>query len=114
MPAGKITTHILDTASGLPAAGVRVELHRIEGGARVPVSRTATNSDGRTDAPLAEGGSFLSGTHEIDFHIGDYFDSAISPRFLDVVTVRFTVAEGQRYHVPLLASPFGYTTYRGS
>ena len=109
-----LTTHVLDTASGRPAAGVRVALTR-EG---TVVADTRTNADGRTDQPLLEGEAFKSGEYEITFHIGDYFRAAgaqlADPPFLDVVPLRFLVTEDAHYHVPLLVSPFGYSTYRGS
>lgn len=106
---GRLTTHVLDTARGVPAAGVAVEV-RCNGAL---IARAVTNADGRTDAPLAEGDGFVPGTYEIVFTVGDYFDE--EPRFLDRVPVRVTIADaGQSYHVPLLVSPFGYSTYRGS
>ena len=104
---GKLTTHILDTARGKPGAGVRVELFRLDGEKRSVVADTRTNADGRTDAPLVEGDKFKPGTYELVFHVG--------AAFFDRVPVRFTVADAsQHYHVPLLFSPWGYTTYRGS
>jgi 5-hydroxyisourate hydrolase len=106
---GRLTTHVLDTAHGQPAAGVAIEVSR-DG---VPVARAVTNADGRTGAPLLEGEAFVAGTYEIVFRIGDYF--RLEPRFLDQVPVRVTIADpSQRHHVPLLVSPFGYSTYRGS
>jgi 5-hydroxyisourate hydrolase len=115
---GRLTTHVLDTANGRPGAGVRVELYRLEGTATGTLLATAvTNRDGRTDKPLAEGDGFLSGTYQLVFHIGEYFRaSAGTPAtFVDVVPVRFVIADaGQHYHVPLLCSPWSYSTYRGS
>jgi 5-hydroxyisourate hydrolase len=115
---GRLTTHVLDTAAGKPAAGLTVELYRI---AEMPVRLTvaATNSDGRLEQPLLEGAAFAPGVYELRFHAGDYLrrsGAALSdPPFLDVVPIRFGVAGAdEHYHVPLLLSPFGYSTYRGS
>lgn len=114
---GKLTTHVLDTHSGLPAAGVVVELY--EQGAASPLVKTRTNTDGRTDAPLLSDGPLRIGRYELRFHIGDYFArrnlDLPQPAFLDVVPVRFSIAEAEgHYHVPLLVSPWSYATYRGS
>lgn len=116
---GKLTTHVLDTAHGKPAAGVAIELYGIVAGARLMLVRTQTNADGRCDAPLLADYKFQAGVYELDFHIGDYFAAVGAgqpqPRFLDVVTLRIGVSDtSAHYHVPLLASPFGYSTYRGS
>ena len=109
---GRLTTHVLDTAQGRPGAGIQVELFLLEGATRKPLASTHTNSDGRTDAPLLEGEALRAGTYELVFHVGAYFGGQ---GFLDVVPVRFRVADASRhYHVPLLCSPWGYTTYRGS
>jgi 5-hydroxyisourate hydrolase len=109
---GRLTTHVLDTAQGRPGAGVRVELFRLEGKNGSLVASATTNADGRTDAPLLEGEKFRPGTYELAFHIGAYFKGQ---GFLDVVPVRFRIADAaQHYHVPLLCSPWSYTTYRGS
>lgn len=109
---GKLTTHVLDTAHGRPAAGLRLELHRLDGG-RTELVRTETNADGRTNGPLLEGEAFAPGTYELTFHVGDYFGEPA--RFLDVVPIRFTIADASaHYHVPLLCSPWSYSTYRGS
>ena len=109
-----LTTHVLDTTSGKPAAGVRVVL-RHEGAV---VADAATNADGRLDKPLLDGPAFRPGHYEIAFHVGDYFReqgaALADPAFLDVVPVRFSVAAGRDYHLPLLISPYGYSTYRGS
>lgn len=114
---GRLTTHVLDTAGGMPAAGVAIDLVILEDGGERPVASAVTNADGRCGGPLAEGGAFAGGTYELRFHVGDYFRSrgGPAPAFLDVVPVRFGVASAhEHYHVPLLISPFGYTTYRGS
>lgn len=115
---GRLTTHVLDTANGRPAAGVRIALYPAEDQNRALASAT-TNADGRCDGPILEGEDFTAGVYELIFHVGDYFrDSGRegpSPPFLDVVVVRFGIADAdEHYHVPLLVSPFGYTTYRGS
>jgi 5-hydroxyisourate hydrolase len=111
-----LTTHVLDTASGKPAAGVRVVLRRAD--APAIVTEDKTNADGRLDKPLLDGEAFKPGQYEFAFHIGDYFRaqgaSLADPAFLDVVPVRFAAAAGRDYHLPLLVSPFGYSTYRGS
>lgn len=110
---GAVTTHVLDTAAGRPAAGVRIELWRLEP-APALIATAMTNADGRTEAPLLPAAGFAPGVHELRFFIGDYF-ALPPPRFLEVVPVRVTLAEGQgHYHVPLLCSPWAYSTYRGS
>ena len=116
---GRLTTHVLDTATGRPAAGIRVELHRIDGRERQPVSEAVTNIDGRCDGPILEGDAFTAGVYELTFHAGAYFDALgldlPEPKFLDTVPIRFGIADtGQHYHVPLLISPFACSTYRGS
>ena len=109
---GKLTTHVLDTARGKPGAGIAVELYRLDNETGTLLARTTTNRDGRTDAPLLEGAGFRPGTYQLVFRIGAYF---AGEGFLDVVPIRFTVADAAaHYHVPLLCSPWGYTTYRGS
>ena len=118
-PSGRLTTHVLDTTSGEPGAGIAVELFRLEGERRQPLARIATNADGRAPAPLLQGAQLRPGVYELLFHVGDYFrDRAVvlpEPAFLDLVPIRFGVADATRhYHVPLLISPFGYSTYRGS
>lgn len=115
----RLSTHVLDTARGLPAHGVKIELHKLENRERRQVATALTNSDGRTDAPLLSGERLETGVYELTFHAGDYLRSigvALSdPPFLDQVVVRFGLAEAKgNYHVPLLLSPFGYSTYRGS
>ncbi len=116
---GRLTTHVLDTAAGRPAAGLRIDLFRLEAGSHQKLTSIRTNPDGRCDRPLIEGAAFTPGTYELLFHVGDYFRAAgmevATPPFLDQVPVRFGIARAdQHYHVPLLIAPFAYTTYRGS
>lgn len=116
---GKLTTHILDTARGCPGAGIAIALFRIDGVQRVALGRFTSNHDGRCDAPLLEGEAFTCGVYELDFALGDYFAASgialPQPPFLDVITLRFGIADtGTHYHVPLLVSPYSYSTYRGS
>lgn len=114
---GRLTTHVLDTAQGRPGAGIRVELFDASD-RRHAVASARTNRDGRCDAPLLEGAAFRPGRWELVFHVGEYFAAAglpaADPPFLDQVTVRFGIAADAHYHVPLLVSPWSYTTYRGS
>ena len=115
----RLSTHVLDTARGVPAQGVTVELHILDSGTRRHVTTAATNADGRTGAPLLSGERVEIGVYELTFHAGDYLrntGAALSdPPFLDQIVVRFGVADATgNYHVPLLLSPFGYSTYRGS
>lgn len=115
---GLLTTHILDTAHGRPAAGLRIELSRIEGEYRRYLKTVVTNDDGRTGEPLLLRGELERGVYEIVFHVGGYFagePGVPDPPFLDEVPVRFGVADPEaHYHVPLLVSPWSYSTYRGS
>lgn len=116
--AGYLTTHVLDTARGVPAAGLRVVLYRLTP-AREEIRSLLTNADGRTDAPILPEGEFAPGVYELEFHAGDYLDAQRftpeTPRFLDVIPIRFGISDpGAHYHVPLLLSPFGFSTYRGS
>ena len=115
---GRITTHVLDTAAGKPAVGLKIVLTRLGDDTRQAIATGVTNSDGRLDKPLLDGAAFQKGTYEIVFHVGDYFRASgvelPDPPFLDVVPLRFGVAEDAHYHVPLLVSPFAYSTYRGS
>lgn len=112
---GRLTTHVLDTAAGRPAGGLAVEVYRHDGTAERLTAAT-TNADGRVDEPLLSGDAFPAGTYELRFDVGGYFrDTGVAAAFYDVVPVRFTVDDpGRHYHVPLLVSPFGYSTYRGS
>lgn len=115
---GRLTTHVLDTAAGKPAAGMKIDLYRVDEPEEHVASMT-TNPDGRGDAPLLEGDAFAAGVYELRFHAGDYLRrigvQVPAPAFLDVIPIRFGVSEpAQHYHVPLLLSPYGYATYRGS
>ncbi|MFZ1725321.1 MAG: hydroxyisourate hydrolase [Albidovulum sp.] len=116
--AGYLTTHVLDTARGCPAEGLKIDLYRIEGEARRHLRSLVTNDDGRTDEQILPSGEFATGTYELVFHTGSYLDASgvppETPRFLDIVPLRFGMSEEAHYHVPLLLSPFGYSTYRGS
>ena len=115
----RLSTHVLDTMLGRPAAGISIELHRLTGSSRVPVAAAVTNADGRTDAPLLSGDRLDVGVYELVFHVGAYLRGAAialpEPPFLDDVVVRVGIAEAAgNYHVPLLLSPYGYSVYRGS
>jgi 5-hydroxyisourate hydrolase len=115
---GLLTTHVLDTARGRPASGVLIELFRVDDG-RSLLGSVTTNEDGRCGEPLLSENDFRNGEYELVFHAGDYFAatglSLPEPRFLDRVVIRFGVSDSdQHYHVPLLISPFSYSTYRGS
>ena len=116
--AGYLTTHVLDTARGCPAEGLEIVLYRIEGDDRTHLKTLVTNSDGRTDEQILPQDQFAKGTYELVFHAGVYLDKTgtppESPRFLDQIPLRFGMSEATHYHVPLLLSPFGYSTYRGS
>ena len=113
---GQLSTHALDTSAGRPAAGMRVELFRLDGaGGRARIAEATTNPDGRTDAPLLTGEAWKPGRYEIHFHVGDYFAArGIASPFLDVVPVRFAMEGEGRYHVPLVFTPWSHSTYRGS
>lgn len=107
---GKLSTHVLDTANGRPAAGMKIELRRMPSGEAV--KNLTTNSDGRTDEPVLGPGEMAAGEYELVFHVGAYFGE---DKFLDAVPVRFRISDPtQNYHVPLLCSPWSYSTYRGS
>jgi 5-hydroxyisourate hydrolase len=115
---GRLTTHVLDTARGCPVAGVEIRLCMIAPQAGV-VTIAVTNADGRCDKPLLEDNAFLPGTYELMFRVGAYFARHLAgladPPFLDEIVLRFGIADSsQHYHVPLLVSPYGYSTYRGS
>ncbi len=116
---GRLTTHVLDTASGRPAAGLAITLYSADGDALTEIGRVITNDDGRGDGPLLEGDAFRPGVYELHFAAGDYLRSVGTdlpePAFLEVVPIRFGIADADaHYHVPLLISPYGYSTYRGS
>lgn len=117
--AGKLTTHVLDTARGCPAAGIAIELCFMdESGSRTQLVTTVTNADGRTDAPLLSGDTVRVGRYELVFAVGDYFaklTETAHPAFLDRIPIQFGIADAiAHYHVPLLVSPWSYSTYRGS
>ena len=112
---GKLTTHVLDTASGRPAAGMKIELSVFEGTGWKKLKTLQTNADGRTGAPLLEGAQLKKGQYRLVFHVSAYFKTKTKLPFLDRVPVRFGIADPKgSYHVPLLCSPWSYSTYRGS
>ena len=125
---GHLSTHVLDTTRGRPGAGIEIVVQRLEDGRRETVSTATTNDDGRCDSPLLEGDAFIAGEYEIQFAVGNYLkstsvigpeaidsDTAAGPQFLNTVVIRFGVSSSdEHYHVPLLISPFAYSTYRGS
>tara|TARA_B100000035_G_scaffold297740_1_gene290799 strand:- start:1131 stop:1481 length:351 start_codon:yes stop_codon:yes gene_type:complete len=114
----KLTTHVLDVFSGKPGKGIKVELFFLDGDNREKVTSITLNNDGRSDKPLVEKDKFKNGKYELIFHIGDYFKTITNqdqPQFLDDVIVRFGISNNkENYHVPLLVSPWSYSTYRGS
>jgi 5-hydroxyisourate hydrolase len=116
---GQLTTHVLDTASGCPAAGMAVALYHVGAAGAVMIKRLRLNADGRADSPLLAGGDLVSGRYRLVFEVGDYFrDRGVAlpqPAFFDAVPLDFGIADADaHYHVPLLASPWSYSTYRGS
>ncbi len=116
---GYLTTHVLDTAKGCPAAGLKIALYRVSGNSHHKIAETVTNEDGRTDSPILPAGDFKTGQYELVFFAGDYLrasgQAGDDPLFLDEVPLRFGMSDADaHYHVPLLLSPFGYSTYRGS
>lgn len=115
---GKLTTHVLDTAQGRPGAGIGFRLFRVAGDGRELVKEAATNADGRADAPLLSEDEFTTGTWELEFDVAAYFAAqpveVADPPFLDHIILRFSTAADEHYHVPLLVSPWSYSTYRGS
>lgn len=119
MASGYLTTHVLDTARGCPASGLRITLWRIDGDSRQKLAEVTTNDDGRTDGPILPAERFSTGRYELVFHAGDYLrrtgQQVTDPAFLEDIPVRFGIADAtSHYHVPLLLSPHGYSTYRGS
>lgn len=116
---GFLTTHVLDTQSGIPANALHIELFSVEGDTRTAIKTIETNDDGRADAPLLKDESFKAGIYELVFHAGDYFRASgvalPDPAFLDQITIRFGISDTtSHYHVPLLVTPWSYSTYRGS
>jgi 5-hydroxyisourate hydrolase len=116
---GRLTTHVLDAANGCPGHSIHVELYRVEDGVPSLLASTRTNADGRCDVPLLEGEGYRSGVYQLQFGAGDYYrargTALPDPAFLDVVVLRFGIDASQaHYHVPLLLSPYSYSTYRGS
>lgn len=116
---GRLTTHVLDTTKGCPGSGISIQLFRLQDGKQHLVAQARTNADGRADQPLLDGDAFVAGDYVLEFAAGDYFRNGgtvlAEPAFLDIVPIRFGVADaGAHYHVPLLISPYGYSTYRGS
>lgn len=123
MTTGYLTTHVLDTALGLPAAGLKVELFSVQpsaqGDSKTKIVEMVTNHDGRTDSPIMPTADFKCGTYELVFHAGDYLRAQGTdqpePFFLDIIPIRFGMNDDtSHYHVPLLVSPYGFSTYRGS
>ncbi len=119
MPDGYLTTHVLDTARGMPAQGMKIDLFRIDGDGWAHLATKVTNADGRTDGPILPADQFRVGRYELLFYVGDYLDAIgtlmETPRFLNEIPIRFGISDpGSHYHVPLLISPFGFSTYRGS
>ena len=115
---GKLSTHVLDTTQGKPGAGVRLELYALRDGERTLIKTDTTNHDGRCSAPLLEGDAMAVGHYELVFFAGDYFAAQgaalAEPRFIDRVTIAFGIASTeQNYHVPLVVTPWSYSTYRG-
>lgn len=116
---GKLTTHVLDTAHGCPGAGITVELYAIDANGRTLVASSITNDDGRCAGPLLEAAAMQPGQYELVFHAGDYYAARgvalPTPRFLDRIALAFGIADAtQNYHVPLVMTPWSYSTYRGS
>jgi 5-hydroxyisourate hydrolase len=120
-PTGYLTTHVLDTTRGCPASGIAIALYRVSGNSHKKIATVVTNSDGRTDTPILPAGKFTNGTYELVFSVGDYLrkhklaGKKDEPLFLEEIPIRFGINDDSaHYHVPLLLSPFSYSTYRGS
>lgn len=116
---GYVTTHVLDTSLGCPAEGLRIDVFRLDGDSRAKIASLVTNADGRTDSPVVTATDAAEAQFELVFYAGDYLERKHGPisgvRFLDIIPIRFGISDAsQHYHVPLLLSPFGYSTYRGS
>lgn len=115
---GKLTTHILDVRNGKPASGVQIALYRMEANTPILISQHLSNQDGRTAEPILEGVAFSAGEYQLEFKVGDYFKGQCGegqPSFLDTIPIRFGVSNpNDHYHVPLVCSPWTYSTYRGS
>ncbi|TNE64308.1 MAG: hydroxyisourate hydrolase [Alphaproteobacteria bacterium] len=116
---GRLTTHVLDTAAGCPGQGIAIRLFRLQGASAELIREAVTNDDGRVDSPLLDGAAMEAGSYLLEFAAGDYFRARSvplsEPAFLDIVPIRFGISDqGAHYHVPLLISPYGYSTYRGS
>ncbi|MGI3170133.1 hydroxyisourate hydrolase [Pseudooceanicola sp. C21-150M6] len=119
MPSGYLTTHVLDTALGIPAEGVKIALYSVSGNSHRKIAEAVTNADGRTDTPILPADTFRTGTFELVFFAGDYLRASgqdlAEPLFLDQIPLRFGISDvDAHYHVPLLLSPYSYSTYRGS
>ena len=119
MTTGYLTTHVLDTARGAPAAGIQIALYKITGNSHRQIAEAVTNADGRTDAPIVPQGELKTGHYEMIFFAGPYLETTEANtseiKFLDQIPIRFGIDDAEaHYHVPLLLSPFGYSTYRGS
>ncbi len=115
--AGYLTTHVLDTGRGCPAEGIKIALYRVSGNAHRKIAETVTNADGRTDAPILPEDKFKTGTYELIFFCEEYLNAQgvdDDPLFLGQIPIRFGMNVEEHYHVPLLLSPYGYSTYRGS
>ena len=115
---GFLTTHVLDTARGCPAPNMKIELFKIDGDTRTLLCTMHTNADGRTDSQILPADKFEVGTYELVFHAGAYLEGCgielTEPKFLDLIPIRFGMSEASHYHVPLLLSPYSFSTYRGS
>ena len=115
---GKLTTHVLNTSTGKPASNMKIELYNIQNNERKFINSFLTNKDGRLERPILMGSNFALGEYELIFHVGKYQDKAdnvkIQNRFLSAIPIKFSITDDSHYHIPLLYSQFGYSTYRGS